>query len=72
MGSYASVASLPAYFKIILEPPGCSSRNSVTSKARPWTITLMISSDIACGLADLKVHLPSMILCCCFSRLVRL
>jgi hypothetical protein len=72
MGSYASVASLPAYFKIILEPPGCSSKKAVTSKARPWTMTLMIVSDIACELADLKVHLPSMILCCCSSRLLRL
>lgn len=24
MGSYSSVASLPAYFKMILGPPGCS------------------------------------------------
>ena len=28
MGSYADVASLPAYFRIILAPPGCSCRTA--------------------------------------------
>ena len=34
MGSYASVASLPAYFKMILDPPGCS--EMVVSKDFPF------------------------------------
>jgi hypothetical protein len=46
IGSYASVASFPAYFycqetlegrktRMIAWPPGCSGRNSVTSYALP-------------------------------------
>lgn len=33
MGSYSSVASFPASFRMILEPPGCSARKSVTYKS---------------------------------------
>lgn len=48
MGSYASVASFPAYLRMILLPPGCSSKNSVTSYTLLWT-TIQQLSLVACS-----------------------
>lgn len=39
MGSKASVASWPAYFRMIFWPPGCSGKNFVKSYTLPWRMT---------------------------------
>lgn len=40
-GSYASVASLPASWRMILEPPGCSERKDVT-----WSLKSGVSCRV--------------------------
>jgi hypothetical protein len=46
IGSYSSVASLPASLRMIFEPPGWEERKSVTSQTSPYKATQQSSGAL--------------------------